>query len=392
MGFSPLRRTGHDLHLKHDWGMNTSSPSILSPIPSRPIRVAIVGYGSAGRVFHAPLVSGVPGLELYGIVSSKPDAVQADWPQVAVFAQAAQAFADPRVDVVVIATSNESHFSLARDALLAGKHVVVDKPCTVTLEQTTELLTLARAAGLVFTVFQNRRFDADFLALQQVLASGVLGRVVHFESHFDRYRPVVPDRWREQELPGSGLWFDLGAHLADQALVLFGMPHSINVDTACQRDGARVNDYFHAQLHYPQHPGLRVILHAGALVGALGPRFVVHGTLGSFVKYGLDVQEDALKAGGRPHLDALGQWGVDPLPGTLTTYGDGQVQTATTPQTAGNYCAFYAALRSQLRGEASSAPVTAQHIWSDMALLTAGEASAQQGSTVAPPSMPAQWA
>jgi len=286
------------------------------------------------------------------------------------------------VDVVVVATSNESHFSLARDALLAGKHVVVDKPSTVTLEQTTELLALARAGGLVFTVFQNRRLDADFLSLQQVLASGVLGRIVHFESHFDRYRPVVPDRWREQALPGSGLWFDLGAHLADQALVLFGLPKSIHVDTACQRDGARVNDYFHAQLHYPQHPGLRVILHASALVGALGPRFVVHGTLGSFVKYGLDVQEDALKAGGRPQLNALGQWGVDPLPGTLTTYPDGQMHTAAAPPSAGNYCAFYAALLSHLRGETPTAAVTPAQIWSDMAMLTAGEASAEQGHSV----------
>ena len=258
--------------------MDPQTTSLHSTIASRPVRLAIVGYGSAGRVFHAPLVSGVPGLELHCIVSSKPDAVRADWPDVAVVAQAAQAFADPLVDVVVIATSNESHFSLARDALLAGKHVVVDKPCTVTLEQTTELLALAAAKGLVFSVFQNRRFDADFLSLQEVLASGVLGRIVHFESHFDRYRPVVPERWREQALPGSGLWFDLGAHLVDQALVLFGMPQSVSVDTACQRDGARVNDYFHAQLRYSQHPGLRVILHAGALVGALGPRFAVHGT------------------------------------------------------------------------------------------------------------------
>jgi hypothetical protein len=167
--------------------MHTPSPSNHVPITTRPIGVAIVGYGSAGRIFHAPLVSGVPGLRLHCVVSSKPEAVHADWPAVAVVAQAAQAFADPLVDLVLISTSNESHFSLARDALLAGKHVLVDKPCTVTLEQTTELLVLARAKGLAFTVFQNRRFDADFLSLQQVIASGVLGRIVHFESHFDRY-------------------------------------------------------------------------------------------------------------------------------------------------------------------------------------------------------------
>ena len=369
--------------------MHTSVASIHTPIASRPVRVTIVGYGSAGRIFHAPLVSGVPGLALHSIVSRKPDAVRADWPSVAVVAQAAQAFADPLVDVVVIATSNESHFSLARDAVLAGKHVVVDKPCTVTLEQTSELLALAAAKGLAFTVFQNRRFDADFLSLQQVLNSGVLGRIVNFESHFDRYRPVVPDRWREQALPGSGLWFDLGAHLVDQALVLFGLPQSISVDTACQRDGARVNDYFHAQLRYPQHPGLRVILHAGALVGAVGPRFAVHGTLGSFVKYGLDVQEDALKAGGRPQLDRLGDWGADPVPGTVTNYPQGQIHTATAPLAAGNYCAFYGALLSHLRGETPRAAVTPAQIWSDMAMLTAGEASAQRGGAVELPPIPA---
>ncbi len=372
--------------------MDPQTTSLHSTIASRPVRVAIVGYGSAGRVFHAPLVSGVPGLELHCIVSSKPDAVRADWPDVAVVAQAAQAFADPLVDVVVIATSNESHFSLARDALIAGKHVVVDKPCTVTLEQTTELLALAAAKGLVFTVFQNRRFDADFLSLQEVLASGVLGRIVHFESHFDRYRPVVPERWREQALPGSGLWFDLGAHLVDQALVLFGMPQSISVDTACQRDGALVNDYFHTQLRYSQHPGLRVILHASALVGALGPRFAVHGTLGSFVKYGLDTQEDALKAGGRPHVDTLDAWGADPLTGTVTTYPNQQLHTAMAPQAAGNYCAFYASLLSHLRGETPCATVTPAQIWSDMALLMAGQASAEQGAAVELPPLPADFA
>ena len=363
--------------------MNASISTLQSPITSRPVRVALVGYGSAGRIFHAPLVSGVPGLSLACIVSSKPAAVLADWPGVAVVAQSAQAFADPSIDLVVIATSNESHFGLARDALLSGKHVLVDKPCTVTLEQTAELLALARARGLVFTVFQNRRFDADFLSLQQTIQSGVLGRIVHFESHFDRYRPLVPDRWREQALPGSGLWFDLGAHLVDQVLVLFGMPETIALDTACQRDGAQVNDYFHAQMRYgDQHPGLRVILHASALVPAVGPRFLVHGTRGSFVKYGLDVQEDALKAGGRPQWGGTSAWGMDPLPAAITTYPDGQMHTAPAPQAAGDYCALYAALLANLRGEASVPAVTAVDVWRDMALLEAGESSAALGLPV----------
>jgi len=351
--------------------------------PSRPARVALIGFGSAGRIFHAPLISGVPGFLLACIVSSRPTEVLSVWPQVKVVPQAAQAFADEGIDLVVIATSNESHFGLAREALLAGKHVLVDKPCTVTLEQTKELLTLARARGLVFTVFQNRRYDADFLSLQQTIRSGVLGRIVHFESHFDRYRPVVPDRWREQALPGSGLWFDLGAHLVDQALVLFGMPETLTLDTACQRDGAQVNDYFHAQLHYgDRHPGLRVILHASALVPAVGPRFVVHGTLGSFVKYGLDVQEDGLKAGGRPQWGVASGWGVDPLPAVITTYPDGQIHTASAPSVAGDYCALYAGLLAHLRGEASALAVTPEDVWRDMALLEAGERSAALGLPV----------
>jgi len=342
-----------------------------------------VGYGSAGRIFHAPLVSGVPGLVLACIVARKPAAARADWPGVAVVADAGQAFADPATDLVVIATDNQSHFPLARDALLAGKHVLVDKPCTVTLAQTSALLELAHARGLVFTVFQNRRFDADFLSLQKTIASGVLGRIVHFASNFDRYRPMVPDRWREQALPGSGLWFDLGAHLVDQALVLFGMPQTIAVDTACQREGAQVNDYFHAQLRYcDQHHGLRVLLHASALVPAVGPRFVVHGTLGSFVKYGLDVQEDALKAGGRPQQGASSAWGKDPLPAVITTYPDGQMATVCAPEAAGDYRALYAALLAHLRGEASAAAVTPLDVWRDMALLEAGEKSAALGMPI----------
>lgn len=354
------------------------------PLPrSRPVRVALVGFGSAGRIFHAPLISGVPGLELGCVVSSKPAAVLAAWPQVAVVAQPALAFADPSIDLVVIATSNESHFSLAHAALSAGRHVLVDKPCTVTLAQTETLLALARERGLMFTVFQNRRFDADFLSLQQVIQSGVLGRIVHFESHFDRYRPVVPDRWREQALPGSGLWFDLGSHLVDQALVLFGMPRSIALDTACQREGAQVNDYFHAQLNYgDQHPGLRVILHASGLVPAVGPRFVVHGTLGSFVKYGLDVQEDALKVGGRPQWGAQDDWGLDPQAAMVTTYPQGMQHTQSLPPVTGHYCALYAALLAHLWGQQAAPEVTTAQVWCDMALLEAGERSAALGAPV----------
>jgi predicted dehydrogenase len=362
--------------------MTTSQ--IASPVSAvLPLQVALIGYGNAGRIFHAPLISGVPGLQLACICSSKPDAVHADWPQVNVAATPEAVFANASVDVVVIATSNTSHHALAKAALLAGKHVVVDKPCTVTLAQTEDLLATARAHNRVLTVFQNRRFDADFLALQQVLARGQLGRVVHVASHFDRYRPEVPGRWRDQDLPGSGLWLDLGAHLMDQVLQLFGPPDALQLDVACQRDGAQTNDWFHAQLKYEsRHPGLRVILHGSALVPELGPRWTVHGTEGSFIKYGLDTQEDALKTGRRPHLDALQDWGHDPLVGAVVrqeTSPDGvRPVRRPAPDMAGNYLRYYANLRDHLRGQ-GALQVTPEQVQSVMAWLTLGEQSAAEG-------------
>ncbi len=348
-----------------------------------PLRVALIGYGSAGRIFHAPLISGVPGLQLACIGSSKPDAVYADWPQVRVLPTPEAVFADPEIDVVVIATSNESHHPLAKAALLAGKHVVVDKPCAVTLAQADDLLATAAAQNRVLTVFQNRRFDADFLALKTVLASGQLGRVVQVESHFDRYRPQVPGRWRDQDLPGSGLWFDLGAHLVDQALQLFGNPEALLVDVAHQRDGAITNDWFHAQLRYEgRYPGLRVILHASALVPELGPRWVVHGTEGSFIKYGLDAQEDVLKTGRRPHLDALQDWGLDPRPGQVVRQEAGpsglQRVARPAPEVPGNYLQFYANLRDHLR-HGAALEVTPAQVRTVMVCLCLGEQSAVQG-------------
>ena len=355
----------------------------FTPVANRPIRVALIGYGNAGRIFHATLISGVPGLELTHVVSSKPDLVTADWPDVQVVPTPEIAFADAAIDLVVIATGNESHYPLAHAALLAGKHVVVDKPCTVTLEQTRDLLALAGERGLLMTVFQNRRWDSDFLSLQQVISSGALGRIVYFESHFDRYRPVVPDRWREQDLPGSGLWFDLGSHLVDQCVHLFGAPDDILLDVACQRDGAQVNDYFHAQLRYPsRHPGLRVLLHGSALVPEVGPRFVVHGTKGSFVKYGLDVQEDALKAGGRPVVGNSDDWGRDPRTGDVTTHTESGPVVTSAPNVAGNYLAYYAQLQGYLSGKERAPAVSPEQVLMDMQLLTLGQHSVTTGGFV----------
>ncbi len=350
--------------------------------PLRPLQVALIGYGSAAKIFHAPLISGVPGLSLACISASHPDAVNQDWPQVRVVATAPEAFADPAIDLVVIATPNDTHYPLALAALQANKHVVVDKPCTVALADTEHLLAVAAERGKVLTVFQNRRFDADFLALQQVMASGSLGRVVQVESHFDRYRPVVPQRWREQNLPGSGLWFDLGPHLVDQVLALWGMPDALSLDLACLRDGARVNDWFHAVLRYDRHAGLRVILHASTLVAELGPRWAVHGTHGSFTKFGLDTQEESLKAGNRPHLDDLRHWGGDPLSAEvlqMTPIGGVAAPVSvrrTITNLPGNYLQYYANLRDHLRGQADLLISPAQ-VQAVMQVLDLGRRSAR---------------
>lgn len=349
------------------------------------LRVAVLGYGLAGSAFHAPLIAGVPGLELACISSSNPDKVRADWPGVRVAASAEEVNADPAIDVVVVATPNQTHHPLAKAALLAGKHVVVDKPCTVTLAETDDLLATARAANRVLTVYQNRRFDGDFQVLRQVLASGVLGRVAHVESHFDRYRPQVLARWREQDIPGSSLWLDLGSHLMDQAVQLWGCPDDLLLDVARQREGAQVHDWFHAVLRYDQsHPGLRVVLHATALAASPGARYTVHGTQGSFVKHGLDPQEDALRAGARPQLDTPGAWGHDPRPGELVLHGPaggGERAVRRAPEAPGNYLAFYANLRDHLRAGAplEVTPAQARQL---MALLARGEQSLEQGRFV----------
>lgn len=240
-----------------------------------PLQVGLIGYGLAGSVFHAPLIQHTAGLALHSIASSQRDRLLRSFTDVRICDHPAELFADPALDAVVIATPNAEHAPLAIAALQAGKHVLVDKPFALDLAQADAVVRAAQIAERVVTVFQNRRFDADFLTLQQLLADGVLGEVAECHSHFDRYRPQVRDRWRESDAPGAGLWMDLGPHLLDQMLQLFGWPQAISADLMAQRDGARSDDYFHAVLHYPRH---RAIVHAGSLVAAARPRFAVHGS------------------------------------------------------------------------------------------------------------------
>ncbi|MEI2683739.1 oxidoreductase [Erwinia aphidicola] len=339
------------------------------------IRVGLVGYGFASKTFHAPLISGTAEMELAAVSSSDAGKVHADWPSVQVVSDPQALFDDPTLQLIVIPTPNDTHFPLAKAALNAGKHVVVDKPFTVTLSQARELDALAKAKGLLLSVFHNRRWDSDFLTLKALLADGTLGDVRYFESHFDRFRPTVQQRWREQKGAGSGIWYDLGPHVIDQALQLFGSPVAITLDAAELRPGAQTTDYFHCTLTYPQR---RVVLHASMQVAAQSARYQVHGTKGSFVKFGLDPQEDALKSGARPPQE---DWGYDMRDGVLTlAEGDAMVEKSllTIP---GNYPAYYAGIRDAINGVGEN-PVQAEEAIQVMELIELGLQSAEKRQTL----------
>lgn len=291
------------------------------------IRVGLIGYGLAGATFHAPLIRACKRMELAAVQTSReaPNRVES-----------LERLLDC-CDLVVIASPNTTHFSIAKAALGAGKHVVVDKPFTVTLDEADQLISLAKARGLTLTVFHNRRWDSDFLTLKRILPR--IGAISLFEAHWDRFRPIIKQGWREGSEPGSGLWFDLGPHLIDQALQLFGIPEAVSADIVAQRAEATADDYFDVTLHYADR---RVCLRSSTLVADPRPRFAVHGSEASFVKYGLDPQEAALKAGADPLQPGFG---ADERTGTLT-FPDGRQQTV--PNERGDYLAFYEAVADSI--------------------------------------------
>ena len=304
------------------------------------INVALVGYGYAGRVFHAPLIRATPGLNLHTVVSSRPDGVHADLPDVRVVGDVGAVLADRSIGLMVIATPNDLHAPLARRAVEAGMAVVVDKPFTVTLAEAQVLQALSEDKGGFITVFHNRAWDADFLTIQQLIQQKRLGRITRFESHFSRFRPQVRDRWRERPAPGAGIWYDLGPHLVDQALRVMGRPVALIADIATVRTGGGADDWFHVVMRFEENS--RAILHAD-MTSTSDLRFVVESETGGFVKHGLDPQEDALKAGVTPGSPG---WGVDPRPGVLTTVDEGGGRTAEIVQgPPGDYLALYRGVR-----------------------------------------------
>ena len=304
---------------------------------TNPLNVGLIGFGLAGRVFHAPLIHANPNLRLTHIVQRHGEEAERKYPQAKILRNADELFTEKSIELVVVATPNGSHLELAAKALNAGKHVVVDKPFTITSADADELIDLSRKMGRVLSVFQNRRWDGDFLTVRQILDQGRLGRLAEYESRFDRFRPALkPGAWREEAIPGSGVLFDLGSHLIDQAIVLFGHPQGIFADLRSQRDRAVAVDSFEVRLVYP---ALKVTLKAGSLVCEPSPRFTLYGTQGSYLKFGLDPQEEALREGDSPTQP---NWGSEPQEawGTLTNC-IGNLAREKYPTLAGCYPEYY---------------------------------------------------
>lgn len=338
---------------------------------AKTINIALIGYGFVGKTFHAPLIQSIEGLTLAVVSSRDEEKVKRDLPNVLVVATPEEAIQHPDVDLVVIASPNATHAPLAALALNAGKHVVVDKPFTLDMQEARELIALADEKQRLLSVFHNRRWDSDFLGIKQVIEEGRLGKVKLFESHIDRFRPEVRVRWREQNVPGSGLWFDLGPHLIDQTLQLFGLPQSVQGNIATLRDGAEINDWAHVVLNYPEH---KVILHASMLVAGGTSRFTVHGDKASVVKARIDQQEAQLLAGIIPGSES---WGEDSDDMVLFNAA-GDATRLKTPK--GDQRQYYINVRDALTGTIGN-PVHPVEALAVMAVLEAAVKSSETGTT-----------
>jgi predicted dehydrogenase len=343
--------------------------------PRADVRVALIGFGYAGRMFHAPLIAATPDLALAVVGSRQQESVRSSYPDVEIVSDPRAAVRHRDVDLVVIATPNDTHAPLVEAALRAGKHVVVDKPFTITLAEARALADTAAEAGRLLSVFQNRRWDSDFLGIRGELAGGRIGEVVELRSEFSRYRPEVRDRWRERPGPGSGMWYDLGPHLIDQALVLFGPPETVHADLQVQRRGGSTVDWFHAVLGYGPR---RVILTSSMLATDPAARFLVRGTTGSLVKRGGDLQEAQLKAGQKPGSQG---WGHDPDPLIFLSADQGPPTEIATA--VGDWRGYYGAIRDAIRGE-RELPVTPAQATTVMSVIEAGMRSSVEGRVVRP--------
>lgn len=311
------------------------------------VRVGLIGFGLAGQAFHAPVIRGVPGMELACILERHGSKAKERYPGVRVARTLDEMLSDKTIGLCVVATPNDSHFSYTKACLDAGRDVVVDKPLTPTLAEAEQLVRLAAERGRLVTVYQDRRWDGGFLTQRKLIESGTLGVVAEYETRFDRFRlEVKPGAWREQAgQAAAGVLWDLGPHLIDQALILFGEPEWLWASAFCQREKAQVDDAFDVYMEYPR---VRAMLHARIIAYAPGPHVVIHGTEGSFLKFGMDPQEEILRSDHYPDgLDWGADWGVDPEEnwGTLSRVNEKPRRIKTE---RGDYRGFYANVRDAI--------------------------------------------
>ncbi len=344
------------------------------------LKVGLIGFGLSGQAFHAAVIRGVAGMELACILERSGTRAQQKYPEVRVARSLGELLSDPEIRLCVVTTPNDSHFELAQTCLMAGRNVVVDKPLAPTWKESTDLVTLAKKQRRLLSVYQNRRWDGDFQTVRTIIASGRLGSVVEYEVRYDRFRPEPkPGAWRERsDMAGAGVLFDLGPHLLDQALVLFGEPRTIAASAFRQRESSQVDDAFDVCLDYGH---LRATLKARILAYAPGPHFTIHGTLGSFIKYGMDPQEAKLRGDNSPQGTNWGEdWGREPEQnwGTLSLAGEPS-QTIATER--GDYRGFYANLRDAIE-DGAALEVTPEQALRTMKAVLLAQKSSRLGRTV----------
>ncbi len=346
------------------------------------IRVGLVGFGLGGRVFHAPLLSSVEGLELAAVVERHTDNAAERYPGIVTYRSVEEMLEDATLGLLVVTTPSASHFQLARQIIEAGKNVVVDKPMALASAEVAQLIELATARGVLLAPFHNRRWDSDFLTVQKLLRDGLLGRLVSFESYFDRWRPTPKAGfWKHNAALGGGLLLDIGTHLADQAMVLFGKPEGVYAEVARERDGEGANDSFRMRLRYPR---FSVALGANCLASPGRPRFLLRGTKGNYWKWGLDPQEAELNQVTRIGGD---QWAQEPSTnwGTLNVDVNGGMVTRPVTPIPADYRLYYAGIRDALLCNANP-PVTAHAAWRTARLLEWATASAEKRREI-----PCEW-
>jgi len=313
----------------------------------RPINTAILSYGMSGEVFHAPLFMAHTGFNLSTVVQRKSDTSKHHYPSVNVVRTVEEAIANPEVELIIVNTTNETHFPFALQALEAGKHVVVEKPFTVNIKEADELIEFARQKGKILTAFQNRRWDGEYLTLKKVIQENLVGRIVELEAHYDRYRNYIEaNTWKEENGIGKGIVYNLGSHMLDQVLDLFGMPTEIDARIGIQRTGGKVDDYYDIRLQYGHH---HVIVKSSYLVREQGPRYILHGTDGSFIaSSGIDPQEQALKEKKNPLAPG---WGTQPKENwsKINSSWNGLHVEGSIETLPGNYLGFYQNLYEVIR-------------------------------------------